>query len=426
MNDLQQKFVDTALEGKNIFLTGSGGTGKSYVLKYLLTEFKKRNRHYALTAMTGCAALLLENKATTLHSWAGVGLGKEALPKLVSDIRRSSKAMRRWLLTDTLIIDEVSMMPPEFFEKLDAIAKRLRSSQKPFGGIQLIFVGDFFQLPPVNKEKEDKDPDFIFEIPLWKTMDFNVIDLKEIMRQKDPVFHEILNEARIGQLSNKSLVILKERQNLNWKKLEIKPTLLFPQRGIVNSINMQNLKKLQGDQYSYKVSTISATAVTQQMQYSIDKTNRDSSYEEELLLKVGAQVMLIINLPSSSETNLVNGSRGVVTGFSGPSHTPLVKFLGYENPIPIEHYYWEVADFEGVKQKQIPLRLAYALTIHKSQGSTLDSALIDVGPNTFEYGQAYVALSRVKDLESLYLWDIEKGAFKAHPKVIEFYRSMLK
>jgi ATP-dependent DNA helicase PIF1 len=135
--------------------------------------------------------------------------------------------------------------------------------------------------------------------------------------------------------------------------------------------------------------------------------------------------MLIINLPSSSETNLVNGSRGVVTGFSGPSHTPLVKFLGYENPIPIEHYYWEVADFEGVKQKQVPLRLAYALTIHKSQGSTLDSALIDVGPNTFEYGQAYVALSRVKDLESLYLWDIEKGAFKAHPKVIEFYRSIL-
>ena len=422
MNSLQQKFVNTALEGKNIFLTGSGGTGKSYVIKHLLIELKSSNKHYALTAMTGCAALLLE-KATTLHSWAGVGLGKEGVSKLISDIRKSSKAMRRWLLTDTLIVDEVSMMPPEFFEKLDAIAKRLRSSQKPFGGIQLIFVGDFFQLPPVNKEKEDSDPDFIFEIPLWKTMDFNVIDLKEIMRQKDPIFHEILHEARLGQLSNKSLEILKGRQNLNWKKLEIKPTLLFPQRGIVNSINMQNLKKLQGDQYPYKVSTISAIAITPQIQQAIDKTNRDSSYEEELLLKVGAQVMLVINMPSGSETNLVNGSRGVVTGFNGPSHTPLVKFLGYEKSVPIEHYYWEVPEFE-VKQKQIPLRLAYALTIHKSQGSTLDAALIDVGPNTFEYGQAYVALSRVKDLEALYLWDIEKSAFKAHPKVIEFYRTI--
>ena len=167
------------------------------------------------------------------------------------------------------------------------------------------------------------------------------------------------------------------------------------------------------------------------LKYAIEKMNRDASYEEELTLKVGAQVMLLINITRKTESDnlehdLVNGSRGLVTGFLDDSvKTPLVKFQNFSKPIPIGMHAWSLDDYEGISQQQIPLKLAYAITIHKAQGATLDSALIDVGSNTFECGQAYVALSRVKDLESLYLWDIRQDAFKAHPRVKKFYESIL-
>jgi len=431
MNKEQESFLKLEERGHSIFLTGSAGTGKSFILNHLIDRYKKTGKTYGLTAMTGCAALLL-GKAQTLHSWASVGLAKDPVSKLISSIRKSRKSMKRWLLTDVLIVDEVSMMPPELFEKLDQIGKKLRNSQKPFGGIQLIFVGDFFQLPPVSNDQK-----FIFEIDLWSTINFKVIQLTEIMRQTNPVFHKILNEARIGQISQETLEILNKRKGLPWKKLEIKPTLLFPHRSIVANINAQNLAKLEGIQNSYKVSTV----ITQEcavditslpIKFAIEKTNRDAPYEEELLLKVGAQVMLIINMPKKTgdekndlEMDLVNGSRGIVTGFMEDSiKTPLVKFQGFTKSIPISHNMWSIDEFEGVSQMQIPLKLAYALTIHKAQGATLDSALIDVGLNTFESGQAYVALSRVKSLESLYLWDIDPSAFRANPKVKKFYSSL--
>ncbi len=445
MNKEQQEFLDLAKKGQNIFLTGAGGTGKSFVIHKLIEQLKAAGKDYAVTALTGCAALLLSQggiKATTLHSWASVGLGKEPVAKLISGIRKSQKGMRRWLLTDVLIVDEVSMMQPEFFEKLDAIGKKIRNSPKPFGGIQVIFVGDFFQLPPIKKleegNEEDNSPDFIFEVPLWEQMGFKPVVLKQIMRQTDPAFHKILEEARLGELSVESLEILEQRQNLNWKSLEIKPTLLFPRKAIVDSINAQNLKKLPDPQYAYKVSTVFAptgntvglTLDSQPVRWAVEKMNRDAPYEEELKLRIGAQVMLLINMEktqsNSLENDLCNGSRGVVTGFlEDPIKTPLVKFQGFTKAIPITHHFWEVEDFDGLMQKQIPLKLAYAVTIHKAQGATLDSALIDVGPNTFERGQAYVALSRVKDLDSLYIWDLHKDAFKAHMKVVKFYEGLM-
>jgi ATP-dependent DNA helicase PIF1 len=149
--------------------------------------------------------------------------------------------------------------------------------------------------------------------------------------------------------------------------------------------------------------------------------DRDAPYDMELVLAVGAQVMLVANI--SVETGLANGSRGVVTGFKDDL-TPLVKFMHSSVSIEVGQYLWKLEDNEGISRSQIPLKLAYALTIHKSQGATLDSALIDIGSNTFEYGQAYVALSRVKSLESLYVWDLEKDAFKAHPKVREYYSTV--
>ncbi len=424
----QQEAYETISQGKSIFLTGPGGTGKSFLLQYLYDMIPERTgKHIAITAMTGCAALLIGRFAKTLHSWAGIGLGREPPMALVAAIRRSGKALRRWLGTDILVIDEVSMLTPELLEKLDTIAKSIRRCNLPMGGLQVVFVGDFYQLPPVNKDK-DKETQFVFESPIWKTIVQETVELKTILRQTDPVFQTILSQARQGFLEDESVRILETRQDRSWQQLEIRPTLLFTRRAEVDNINERNLRALQGERKLYKAETVFApiqatanlTESSPAVKHAIEKMDRDGQYMAELILAIGAQVMLLTNLDHEAE--LVNGSRGVVVGFE-KSGAPIVQFRSGK-PIPISATTWESEDLEGVGRKQIPLRLAYAITIHKAQGATLDCALIDIGTSTFEYGQAYVALSRVKNLESLYIWDIEPTAFKAHPKVVEFYTSL--
>jgi ATP-dependent DNA helicase PIF1 len=424
----QQEAYQAIVDGKSIFLTGPGGTGKSFLLQHLHTTIPETTgKQIAITAMTGCAALLIGRFAKTLHSWAGIGLGRDPPMALAASIRRSGKALRRWLGTDILVIDEVSMMTPELLEKLDQVAKTIRRSTQPMGGLQLIFVGDFYQLPPVNKDKE-KETEFVFESPLWKKSIQETIELKTILRQSDPIFQSILNQARQGIVSEESLQILQKRQDRSWQQLQIRPTLLFTRRAEVDNINDRNLRALQGERKIYKAETVFApiqntvglTESTPAVKQAIEKMDRDGQYMAELVLVVGAQVMLLVNL--DHDAGLVNGSRGVVVGFE-PSGSPRVQFKT-GSPITIGASSWESEEIEGLSRKQIPLRLAYAVTIHKAQGATLDCALIDIGTSTFEYGQAYVALSRVKNLESLYIWDVEPTAFKAHPKVIEFYKSL--
>jgi ATP-dependent DNA helicase PIF1 len=387
----------------------------------------RTGKHIAITAMTGCAALLIGRFAKTLHAWAGIGLARESPATLANFIRRSGKCLRRWLQADILVIDEVSMLTPELLEKLDEVARIIRKSTAPMGGLQIVFVGDFYQLPPVNKDKE-KETRFVFESPLWNTIVKDTIQLKQILRQEDTAFQQILNEARMGYMSEESLATLQKRQDRSWQQLQIKPTLLFTRRAEVDNINDRNLKALPGDRKLFQAKTefqpIEQTkGMTDQspiVKKAIEKMDRDGPYMAELILAVGAQVMLLTNM--DHEAGLVNGSRGIVTAFE-PSGAPIVQFkIGA--PITITAASWESEDLEGVCRKQIPLKLAYAVTIHKAQGATLDCALIDIGTSTFEYGQAYVALSRVKNLESLYVWDVEPTAFKAHPKVKAFYDSL--
>jgi ATP-dependent DNA helicase PIF1 len=428
LTEEQQMAYNAICQGKSIFLTGPGGTGKSFLLQYIYETIpEKTGKHVVITAMTGCAALLIGRFAKTLHSWAGIGLGREPASALIHTIRRSGKTLRRWLGTDILIIDEVSMMTPELLEKLDIIARGIRRCDKPMGGLQVVFVGDFYQLPPVNKEKE-KETEFVFESPLWNQIIQETISLTRILRQTDPIFQNILDQARKGSLSEESLAILQTRQDRSWQQLQIKPTLLFTRRAEVDNINDRNLRALPGERKPYKAETVFApiqstaglTENTPEVKRAIEKMDRDGPYMSELILAVGAQVMLLVNL--DHEASLVNGSRGVVTGFE-PSGAPIVQFLA-GMPISISASTWESEDIEGLSRKQIPLRLAYAITIHKAQGATLDSALIDIGTSTFEYGQAYVALSRVKNLQSLYIWDVEPTAFKVHPKVVKFYQTV--
>lgn len=449
MNPEQKQAYEAVRNGETIFLTGPGGTGKSFLMGLLYSILPQQTgKTVALTALTGCAALLLHPNAKTLHSWAGVGLAKDSAPLLISQVKKSRRATLRWIETDILVIDEISMMTPEFFEKLDYVGRKIRRNERqPFGGLQLVLVGDFYQLPPVVKADEKKDSIFLFESELWKQMKIKMHELTQIVRQADPVFQSVLNEARVGAITKKSLRVLVNRMGIDYRGEAIRPTMLFTKRAEVHDINMSYLKKLMEEQggqpRKFNASTVFLPiAETQGIHESdpfvmkaIAKLDNDAPYTPELLLAIGAQVMLLVNMP---ELGLVNGSRGVVIGYGNACEldsnktkdkndsiqellVPTVKFKNGVT-IPVEHHTWQVPDFKGVMRKQIPLRLAYAITIHNCQGSTLDCALIDVGKNTFEYGQAYVALSRVKSLDSLYIHDLEATAFRAHPKVLAFYK----
>jgi ATP-dependent DNA helicase PIF1 len=435
LNEDQQRALAAVLEGHNIFLTGPGGTGKSFLIRRILDTLNEQNKKAAVTALTGCAALLLGKDAKTIHSWAGIGLGREPASKVASDIRKlpyKAKVLRRWLTTKVLIIDEISMMTPALLELLNDVAKLVRRDDRLFGGIQLVLVGDFFQLPPVYKQEEGRpEQSFVFESPLWEQLSLKVCMLNQQMRQQDdPTFQEILHEARYGLLSAKSMDVLERRQNLPWQDLEIRPTLLFSRRAEVEVVNERNLSALPGPKHIFKAKTVFSatnekklTEASPEVKFAIAKLDRDAPYKVELELREGAQVMLLYNL--DIEAGLVNGSRGVVKGFTATSPPlPKVLFKGHSEPIEIGVQTWECEDLEGVKRSQIPLILAYAVTIHKCQGATLDSALIDIGPRTFEVGQAYVALSRVKNLESLYIYDLDPLAFKTHTRVKDFYQEL--
>jgi len=465
----QKAVFDALLLGKNVFLTGGGGTGKSHLISIINQELPDLKFNYLgnpyrihTTALTGCAAILLGTNAKTLHSWAAIGLGRGTAEELAEQIKKK-KRQKSWNQTDLLIIDEISMMQAELLDKLNRIGQIIRKNSKPFGGIQLLLVGDFYQLPPVMRDTSGAGvlptEVFAFQSPDWSKIVDVSIELKTIHRQKDEVFRTILTEARTGSLSKESIEILKSRIGLEWRHLKIRPTLLFPRKAEVDKINEANLAALTGERYTFKAGFQTAVpkskastlpfgtiqietednyiyceglvglAKDAEIDFTreIETMDRDASYLKETEIALDAQVMLIVNLDMSF--GLVNGSRGVVVGFTaGKNKFPIVEFLNGEKRVMTPHR-WLIEDYSTKEKKiyrtQVPLRLAYALTIHKSQGASLDSALVDIGSNTFEYGQAYVALSRVRSLDALYIHAFESKSFKAHPRVKDFYMSLL-
>ena len=426
LNTEQAKALEAIKAGRNIFLTGAGGTGKSHTIRSIVAWGRSVDKRIDVTAMTGCAALLLGLKAKTLHSWAGIGLGRESPASLAESIKRSRKTLRRWMDCQILIIDEISMMMPELLEKLDFIARRVRRKESErFGGIQLVLAGDFCQLPPVNKDSEDKDkPLFAFQSAIWAALLDETHHLTKIERQPDPAFQAILTEARMGALSPASIATLQSRKGLPWKTDEIRPTLIFSRNSDVSTINSVNMEALDGEEVIFKAATVTAAAAAtagssdSDIETQLTRLDADAPYEPVLTLKVGAQVMLLTNL--DQERGLVNGSRGVVLNFSSTG-LPVVRFLSVSEPITVDRATWMLPDNDQVGRAQIPLKVAYAITIHKSQGATLDCALVDIGSNTFEYGQAYVALSRVKSLEGLHIWSLNPAKVRCHPAVAAFY-----
>ena len=415
LNPEQQAAIKEALDGNNIFITGMAGTGKSMIIREIQRQLEAKNKNVAITSLTGMAALLIGKGARTIHSWSGIGTGTRSVDDMFEFIRKCQPKVRdAWRSTNTLIIDEISMMSDEMFEKLDQLGRRLRwKPNVPFGGVQIICLGDFYQLPPINTK-------FVFETALWEEIIDTIVVLDTIYRQKDPVFQKILNEVRVGKVSDETDSILKSRLNLDFSKETIQPTKIFTRRDMVEHINNEGLNSLTGELRTYNIVT-KGKANTDAIKNAIKKLDNNAQYTEKLILKVGAQVMLITNI--DQEAGLVNGKVGIVKECK--PNTVIVQFKANDYTTEISYHEWTVEGYDKVSRNQIPLILAYAITTHKSQGATLESAYIDIGRSVFEYGQAYVALSRVKSINALYLHDYDRKAIRAHPKVIEYYSSLL-
>ena len=414
MDETQQLVLEKALDGKNLFVTGMAGTGKSFLIKEIKKQLEAKDKKVAITSLTGMSALLIGDKAQTIHSWSGIGIGNRPVIDYFSFIRKCQPKIREaWRKTNTLIIDEISMMSDELFEKINELGKLLRfNNEKPFGGIQIICLGDFYQLPPINTS-------FVFESPVWNETIEYAIQLEKIYRQEDPVFQNMLNEIRLGIVSDETDKILKTRPNLDFSHETIQPTKIYTRRDLVDEENRKGLQNIQSESHVYK-SIVTGKVNTDAIRTALKKMDSSAPYVDELTLKIGAQVMLIVNL--DTEAGLVNGKLGIVKQIH--SMFVMVQFKGHNYDTEILYHSWILENYETVSKSQIPLVLAYAITIHKSQGATLDCAYIDIGRSVFEYGQAYVALSRVKSLNSLYLHDYYRGAIRAHPKVKEYYESL--
>ena len=429
---------DKYVKGDNIFITGPGGSGKSALIKIIHKHAYNKFKDIQVTALTGCAAVLLNCQAKTLHSWAGIGLGNGTIEQLVTKIKKNKFAKALWKKTDILVVDEVSMLSLKLFDTLNAIGKSVRGNGKPFGGIQLIFSGDFFQLPPVGDKDEPDTQRFCFESDDWNTV-FQLdcqIQLVKIFRQTDEIYSSVLNQIREGKIKRKSNDLLLQYVGRPLDpNLVAEPTKLYPTRNKVENINNTKMSSLEGEEREYKIKYIKDLEMTKternkriefsekDIQIELDFLAGNLICEKEMKLKVGSQVMCIVNIQTDNCIEVCNGSQGIVTDFCEITGYPRVKFNNGIDRVMVRNV-WASDKIPGVGVSQIPLILAWALTIHKSQGATMDAAEIDVGSGIFECGQTYVALSRVKKLEGLYLTSFDAKRIRINKKVKEFYETL--
>lgn len=413
----QREAINLVSSGKNIFLTGAAGTGKSKVVEIIRRDIGAL-RNVAVTATTGVSALNIDG--TTIHRYLGINLGNDTLEVLTDMILKSPYKARAWRRVDILIIDEISMLDPELFDKLETIARIVRKNDKPFGGIQLVLVGDFLQLPVVGTDK------FCFEAESWNACIKDIVNLTEIVRQDNQEFQDLLGAVRINKLLPKHIATLRSRLHVQLENtFGIRPTVLYSTNASVDYINKKELDLLadQGEEfYRYELDLVFHKSVRDREATSA-RFLKNLQAPQELELCVGAQVMLLCN-DYLENHRVANGSRGVIKEFM--EDKPVVTFLNGAQII-IEYHEWSMKEdgIVTVKAFQIPLRAAYAATCHKLQSVTVDLVEIDLG-NVFAYGQGYSALSRVRTLEGLRLLSFEPKKIKAHPRAIEYYNSLEK
>ena len=424
----QKTALESFKEGKNIFITGPGGTGKTELIKYLVKDAKLRKKKIQVCALTGCASVLLGCGAKTVHSWANIGLAAGDSERIIERVAKSKYKNKAWLNVDILIIDEVSMMSVKLLEILDELGRTIRQYHTvPFGGIQIVLSGDFYQLPPIGDKDESDTYKFCFESSKWNIIIDEIICLKTMFRQTDSVYAKILNQIRIGKLYRSSFNIL--QKCIGKKSSEVvRPTILLPKRRDVDNINEKELAKLDTETKIFNLEiegvpkkSIKPTAKEVQKLMEVRFLKSGMMVDDKLILKIGAQVMCVANIDMEGPYPIVNGSQGIVVEFV--NDLPLVQFRDGQKRIIGKHR-WSSETIESIAIQQIPLIHAWAITIHKAQGVTLELAQIDAGSNIFECGQTYVALSRVKSLEGLYLTALNPSKIKVNKKVQEFYSNL--
>lgn len=400
----QDQALNILSTGVNVFLTGEPGSGKTHTVNSYVAWLRAHDIEPAITASTGIAATHIHGM--TIHSWSGIGVKESLSDADIDFIASKEHVVRRIQKTSVLIIDEVSMLSGNVLTMVDAVCKEVRHRDEPFGGLQVVLVGDFFQLPPIGK-RGGPAPAFAFEAPIWKDLNPVVCYLTEQHRQEDRRFLSVLASIRAGDPDPTTISTILSRES-EFEDLEEDTPQLFTHNVDVDRINEDKLSKLPGSPKTYRMLGSGAPLM-------VEALKRGCLSPETLVLKEGAVVMGTKNNPAQG---FANGSLGIVTGFERGTNYPEVE-LSDGRVITITPLEWAVEEGGKARAKitQLPLRLAWAITVHKSQGMSMDRAAIDLS-RAFEYGQGYVALSRVRTLEGVHVLGWSEQALLVHPTVL--------
>jgi ATP-dependent exoDNAse (exonuclease V) alpha subunit len=406
---LQNQALDIMKMGYNVYLTGEAGTGKTYVLNRYIHHLKNKNISVAITASTGIAATHIDG--VTIDSWSGLGIRDTLKEQEFSELNNKYHLKKRIQNAKVLIIDEISMISGKRFDEIGKILSFVRNSDLPFGGLQVILSGDLFQLPPFSKDRNYFD--FVFKSESWNSLDLRICYLHEAKRQKDRGLLGVLSDIRHNKVDEATKKILLKTKEENNDSAFIS-TKLYTHNVDVDIINRQELEKIKGEEHQYYMSSVGPEKLTEMMKNTC-------LAPEKLSLKKGALVMFVRN---NYKLGYVNGTLGIVKGFNKDDDV-IVKTLNNREIIVIPAT-WEISEESKIIAQitQIPLRLAWAITVHKSQGMTLDAVEIDLSKSFIE-GMGYVALSRVKSLKGLKLLGINEMALRVNPEVSEFDKILI-
>ncbi|HRH26328.1 MAG TPA: helix-turn-helix domain-containing protein [Candidatus Paceibacterota bacterium] len=427
----QDRALSILKTGANVFLTGEPGAGKSHTINEYVSYLREHAIEPAITASTGIAATHISGM--TIHSWSGIGIKKNLNQYEIDRIASLEYISRRITKAKVLIIDEISMLPPEALNDVDKVCREVRKNESPFGGLQVVFVGDFFQLPPISKKEVEQkaraqtslheedysqDPSdvdtrempavFAYQSEAWLHAKPLICYLSEQHRQDDREFLSLLAAIRSNSFEEGHLEYLESRRT-DRDKLPENVTKLFSKNFDVDTVNSKTLSHITEEERTYTMSHTGREAL-------VIALKKGCLSPEVLKLKKGAAVMFTKNSPKEG---FVNGTLGEVEGFRPTDGMPIVKVRNGQL-ITVTPMEWSMEENGKVKAQisQLPLRLAWAMTVHKSQGMSLDEAIMDLG-DVFEYGQGYVALSRVRRLSGLHILGWNARAFQVHPHVLE-------
>ena len=446
----QSQALSILKTGANVFLTGEPGSGKTHTINEYIAYLREREIEHAITASTGVAATHIGGR--TIHSWSGIGIASRLDSYAIDKIVSSEYVVKRVSPAKVLIIDEVSMLASETLSMVDLILRGIKRNSQPFGGLQVILVGDFFQLPPITRKEVESDKSstfqnipqlatrinsltqssrrvqysdrkvldkqteiwqakqsiFAYNCPAWNKLNPLVCYLTEQYRQNDEEFLNILNAIRANSFADKHRQSISKRK-IKYEKAPADVPKLFSHNLDVDRVNDEMLARLAGQPKTFFMSARGSKLL-------IESLKKGCLSPEKLLLKKGAVVMFTKN---NLQLGFVNGTLGIVEGFNFLNGNPIIRTRRGQK-IEVEPLEWSIQDNDKILAtiKQMPLRLAWAITVHKSQGMSMDEAVIDLS-RVFEYGQGYVALSRVRKLSGIHLLGYNERAFQVHPEILE-------